>query len=523
MSSIPATRKRVPKIQAPPEWGIDPVPKSHRVLGLLDYAVLWGDLGIGLLVMLAGTFLVPGLSLGPALLAILVGTALGCLLLAVVGLIGSDTGVPTMVLLRPILGERGSWLPTALNALQLLGWTIFEFVIMGVAADAIGKNLFGFSHFTAWMVLFAIVVVLMALAGPVGFVRHWLEKFAVWVALGTGLWLTWHILATYDFAALWAKAGDGSLPFWVAVDIVIALPISWLPLVADYNRFAKRSSRAFWGTLLGFFATSLWFLAMGATLMLGAGGSQNPGVPQDPRVPQDPKDFATAFALIAGWGALLIIVADETHNAWADLYSAAVSMQNIFPKAKQRFLIVGLGLVALVVAATLDITRYQNFLFLIGSFFIPLFGILVADYFVLRRRSYPELSAPDGLSASAGGPDPGLTVGEGVLAVGEGALAGGGSGKNAKGARKRSGPGLVDARGIFVWLMGVAVYHIANPTTLGAFFPKWQSAVPAALTALGGSIPSFAVAFVAWLALGLLLPRTPIASSRSGPSAGKGS
>jgi putative hydroxymethylpyrimidine transporter CytX len=454
LSDFQAAQKRVPIIQAPPEWGIDPVPKAHRILGFLDYAVLWGDLGIGLLVMLAGTFLIPGLSLGPALLAIVVGTALGCILLALVGVVGSDTGVPTMVLLRPVLGERGSWLPTALNAVQLLGWTIFEFVIMGVAADAIGKTFFGASHSLVWTVLFAVVVVVMALGGPVGFVRQWLEKFAVWVALGTGLWLSWHLLSSYDLPSLGKKAGDSSLGFWVAVDIVIALPISWLPLVADYNRFAKRSSRAFWGTLLGFFATSVWFLAMGATLMLGAGLSQ------------DPRDFATAFALIAGWGALLVILADETHNAWADLYSAAVSIQNVFPKAKQRRLILALGVFCLLVAAALDVTRYQNFLFLVGSFFIPLFGILVADYFVLRRRSYPPSELlPEG---SAGG-------------------------------LRAFNPG-----GLAVWILGIAVYHIANPATLAAFFPKWGTTIPPALTSFGGSLPSFAFAFLGYLAAGRL-------------------
>ena len=111
---------------------------------------------------------------------------------------------------------------------------------------------------------------------------------------------------------------------------MIALPISWLPLVADYNRFARRASGAFWGTALGFFITSSWFLAMGAFLMLGA------------NVKQEPKDFAAAVALIAGWGSLLILLADETHNAWADLYSTAVSLQNVFSKAKQRWLILGL-------------------------------------------------------------------------------------------------------------------------------------------------------------------------------------
>lgn len=88
--------RSVPKIQAPPEWGIEPVPQAQRVLGFVDYVVVWGDLGIGLLALLAGTFLVPGLGLGDALLAILTGSILGCVLLAFTGAIGSDTAIPTV-------------------------------------------------------------------------------------------------------------------------------------------------------------------------------------------------------------------------------------------------------------------------------------------------------------------------------------------------------------------------------------------------------------------------------------------
>jgi putative hydroxymethylpyrimidine transporter CytX len=451
MSFGSAVRGVLPKIRSIPEWGIDSVPQEHRIFGFLDYAVLWGNLGIGLLVMLAGTFLVPGLSLGRALLAILVGNALGCVLLALVGKIGSDTGLPTMVLLRPVLGRRGSYVPTALNVLQLLGWTVFEFIVMGVAADAIGKDLFGVSNYPVWTAVFAAIVILMGIGGPVGVVRQWLEKFAVWVAIATSLWLSYKLVTSYDLATQWSKAGDGSLTFWVAVDLVIALPISWLPLVADYNRFARRPRRAFWGTGLGFFVTSAWFLAMGAVLMLGAG------------VKQEPKDFTTAIALIAGWVALLILLADETHNAWADLYSTSVSLQNALPKVKQRWFILGLGLVCFGCALLLDVTRYQDFLYLIGSFFIPLFGILVSDYFVGRRRLY---------HIQAKGPGPGA-YGEGFRAA-----------------------------GLAAWLFGILAYHVANPATLGAFIPGWPALVPAALTAIGGSIPSFAVAFIVHTILG---------------------
>jgi NCS1 family nucleobase:cation symporter-1 len=440
-----AIRGILPRVKAVPEWGIESVPRSQRVFGFADYAVLWGNLGIGLLVMLAGTFLVPGLGLGPALAAALVGNALGCALLALVGRIGSDTGLPTMVLLRPVLGLRGSYAPTALNVLQLLGWAVFEFIVMGVAADAIGKELFGFSSFPLWAALFALIVILMGIGGPVGVVRQWLEKFAVWVALATGIWLSYKLLKAYDLASLLRMGGDGSLPFWVAVDLVIALPVSWLPLVADYNRFARGARGAFWGTALGFFVTGTWFIAMGAVLMLGA------------NVRQDPKDFTTAIALIAGWVALLILLADETHNAWADLYSAAVSLQNAFPKARQRPMIVGLGALCLALAVVLDVTRYQNFLYLIGSFFIPLFGVIVADYFVLGRRS---------------------------------------RGSPVEGGRRGIG-------GPIAWIVGLLAYHVANPATLGAFLPAWPKLVPAALTAIGGSVPSFAAASLAYVLIGL--------------------
>jgi len=450
-------RRLFQRKEAPPEWGIWPVPRENRVLGTFDYAILWGDLGIGLLVMLAGTFLVPALSLKGAFLAILVGSAMGSLLLALIGIVGSDTGVPTMVLLRPILGVRGSYLPATLNALQLIGWTIFEFVVMGVAADTISRTLLGRSSYVAWAATFAAIVVLMGVGGPVGVVRQWLEKFAVWVALATGVWLTYHLFSTHAFAALMRKAGDGSLPFWDAVDLVIALPVSWLPLVADYNRFARRSGRAFWATAAGFFVTNAWFLSLGAFILLGS------------QVSQEPRNFAAAIALFAGWIALLILLADETHNAWADLYSAAVSLQNVFPRVKQRWLIVGLGIACLAVAVMLDVTQYQGFLYLIGSLFIPLFGILAADYFILRRRRYDleELYRPHGA----------YWYGRGF-----------------------------HARGLVVWAVGLAAYHVTNPATLGSLFPAWQKLIPVQLTVLGGSLPSFFVAFLLYLLVGLLFP-----------------
>lgn len=448
-----AWRRLRPRLHAPPEWGIEPVSQGYRVLGFLDYLVLWGDLGIGLLVLLAGSFLVPGLGLGSALLATVVGSVLGSLMLSLIGILGSDTALPTMVLLRPALGVRGSYLPSALNVLQLIGWTIFEFILMGYAANAISRMLFGASNLLVWTAVFAAIVILMGVGGPIGVVRQWLEKFAVWIVVATTVWLTWHLLTSSSLAAVLSKPGNGSLSFWSAVDLVIAMPVSWLPLVADYSRFAQRSSRAFWGTFVGYALTNIWFYGLGAFILLAASFSQQP------------KEFVSALALSAGWVAFLILLLDETDNAWADLYSAAVSLQNVLRKVKQRWLILGLGLFSFAVAIFLDITQYQNFLYLIGSIFTPLFGLLAADYFLLRRRKYQESE---------------------IYRV--------------RGAYWYRGG--VNPFGIVAWVAGILVYNVAAPATLGAFLPQWVSIIPPSLTLCGGSIPSFIASFGIYAVLG---------------------
>ncbi len=361
------------RIQAPPEWGIEPVPRTHRLLGFWDFFVLWSDLGEGLLVLLAGTLLVPGLGLGQALLAIVIGTVLGNVLLALAGAIGSDTTVPTMVLLRPALGIRGSYLPTVLNIIQLIGWGSFEVFIMAQAANGISKALFGFQNLVLWAFLFAAFCTLMAISGPLVVIRQWLEKFAIWAVSAITLYLTWYLFAHYDLRALLPRPGDGSLPFWLGVDLVVAMPVSWLPLVADYNRFARRTGGAFWGTYIGYFIANIWFYALGALFVLAL----------------KTQDLIPAImSVVGGWAALLLLLADETHNGFANIYSTAVSIQNIVPKAKQRVLAVVIGAICFIVAIEVNIVQYENFLFLIGAFFVPLFGVLAADYFILRRRHY---------------------------------------------------------------------------------------------------------------------------------------
>src|SRR5438046_6520873 len=162
MATVTERLERVIEREAP-TWGIRPVPPEHKRLSGLDFAVLWGDLAIGLLVLLTGALLVPALGFPRALLAIAAGSVIGCIPLALVGLAGAREGVPGMVLFRPVLGVEGSYLPSVLNIVQLIGWTGFEFWAMSLVAS----RLFGSSPYWVWLPPVVLVCTALALGGPI--------------------------------------------------------------------------------------------------------------------------------------------------------------------------------------------------------------------------------------------------------------------------------------------------------------------------------------------------------------------
>ena len=248
------------------------VPLDKRVFGGRDLFSLWFSLGIGLMVLQTGALLAPGLGLSGSLLAIFFGTLVGVSLLASVGVIGSDTGLSSMAALKLSLGSRGALLPALLNVLQLIGWGSFEIIVMRDAASLLGARAFSdtslWSQPLLWTLFFGVLATLLAVSGPLTFVRKILRKWGIWLLLGACLWLTWNLFSKVDLPALWAQKGDGSLPFAVGFDIAIAMPLSWLPLIADYSRFGKRTKNVFGGTALGFFIGNFWLMGLGVAYTL---------------------------------------------------------------------------------------------------------------------------------------------------------------------------------------------------------------------------------------------------------------
>jgi putative hydroxymethylpyrimidine transporter CytX len=198
--------------------------------------------------------------------------------------------------------------------------------------------------------------------------------------IASSTYLTIYMLAKYDLGAFWASHGKGGFPnYWQGVDLVISLPISWVPLVADYTRFARSGRSAFWGTGIGYFLANVWFFVIGVLLILGNSSAD----------PTKPAAFVGALlAIPVGWLAMLILAVDETDEAFANIYSGSVSVQNAFPRLSQRSLSIAIGVVCAGLALVINLVDYENFLYLLGALFVPLFGVLFADYYILRRGRY---------------------------------------------------------------------------------------------------------------------------------------
>jgi len=378
--------------------GIEPVPREERNLGGWDFFLLWTGAAISLAEIWAGSLIV-SLGLGLGLWAILLGHLIGNTPFALGGLIGSRWGIPTMVGIRPSFGIRGSYFAAALNVIQLIGWTAVMLIVCGHAADAI-SNFYGFSNLNLWIILSGVVTTLWALVGHR--IWKWLERISVFALLILCIAMTYVVFQQYGWGMLSQIPRKNDFPFMVGMDLIIAMPISWLPLVSDYSRFAKDSNRSFWGTWIGYFIISSWMYLLGLMASLA---TQSP----------DPSEVVVNLMLTFGWAipALIIVLFSTFTTTFLDIYSTAISGLNIFPRLGERAGILIGGILGIILAIIFPaILDYEHFLLFIGAMFCPMFGVALSDYFLLRKGvlSVQDLYKPGGQYWFKGGLNPNAMI-----------------------------------------------------------------------------------------------------------------
>lgn len=351
---------------------IQPITTGERNLGGVDYFLLWAGVAISLAEIWAGGFLAPmGFWLG--FWAIIIGHVIGNTFMALGGVIGSEHGIMSMVSVRPSFGIRGSNLAAVLNIIQLIGWASIMLIIGGRAGAMLGKPIGGLlasNHF--WIVAIGIGTLIWALytGKPVWKI---MQKSAVIALLLIVILMTWVSIKEFGSGVLNVK--PTVMPFMIGLDLVIAMPISWMPLVSDYSRFSKKTVPAFWNTWWGYFLISSWMYVLGlmATLVTG---ETDPG--------------ALILQIMGRIGlaipALILVVFSTITSDFPDVYSATCSILNISRKISAKTLMWIVGILSILVALVFPMEQYENFLFFIGAMFVPLFGVVLTDYFLIRKR-----------------------------------------------------------------------------------------------------------------------------------------
>lgn len=336
-------------------------------LSMFNFATLWFGAAISVAEILAGGLLAPlGFKVG--LLAILLGHLVGTTLLVLGGIIGTAERIPALVSTRISFGRYGSYLFSILNVLQLLGWTAVMIITGARSVNQITKILWSFDHLTAWSLIIGAFI----------FVWVWLGKDSGWKKANhiavILLFLLTIVLSMIIFRSpeLFSKqaAGD-NMTFGAALELVVVMPLSWLPLIADYTRYAKTKQGGAAGSWLGYFFGSSWMYLIG----LGAA-----------IIASDPDPSAMLLAAHLGIVALGIIVLATVTTTFLDAYSAGVTFLNIFPGLNEKSVALVMTALGTGLAIVVNIEQYQNFLYAIGSVFAPLFAILLTDYFFFKNK-----------------------------------------------------------------------------------------------------------------------------------------
>jgi nucleobase:cation symporter-1, NCS1 family len=345
----------------------EPTPK---VLGVFDQLGLWGNLGVSLLgftgaavVLQPGGPGTPRMSLLAALLATVVGTALGAAAIGASAIPGARTGAPAMVLLRGLLGSRVSYLPTVLNIVQMIGWGTFELVTIATAAVTV---LPGVPQWAFVLAGGAITTVLSLY--PLGSVRV-LRRY-VTVAVLLALAYLFVQLLRQPTPPVMAGTWSG---FAVGIDTTVAVAVSWVPMAADYARHSRSSAAAFTGAFFGYGLTQIACYALGLLALVTVAADQD-------------HVFAAFIAVPLGGLAFAVLAVREMDQSFANVYSTTVSTQNLRPRWDRRLISISVGIGITLLALGVDIYGYASFLSLIGSLFVPLFAVLAVDYYCFSGR-----------------------------------------------------------------------------------------------------------------------------------------
>jgi putative hydroxymethylpyrimidine transporter CytX len=362
---------------------VQPTPMNERTMGLFSSFSLWLGSNVVITTVFTGGLFIPDMSYLTALSVILIGSLVGAIFLTLAGNIGTRTGLPTMILTRGAFGTRGGHIPSLANTIVLIGWSWVQAYMAGLSLNQAVKYLTGWENINFWTIFTQVIVILVTIFGHKG-----IEKFAS-LAAHLMIWLcvvlVGYMLTKYHISDIFhlTLSKNPQNTFMTAFDMVVATSFSWLPCVCDFNRNAKSSKAGVIGTYAGYNIGTFIAMGLGATvsslsIIMHVTQTYDPAILIGAKNPW--------LGLIS---ALVVFLSVVSTNVMA-LYSSTMSFLAVF--TKQKFVPAALSIgVLTVVGALLKqwlLNHFQNFLFMIGTLFIPVTALLIIDYYLVKRGFY---------------------------------------------------------------------------------------------------------------------------------------
>lgn len=332
---------------------------SEKRTSIFENGLIWFGAGVSLAEILTGTYFAP-LGFSKGLLAIIIGHIIGCAMLFAAGVIGGKTRRSAMETVKMSFGEKGGIFFSFLNVLQLVGWTAIMIYDGALAAD-------GVLHTGSWVwsLVIGTLIILWILVGITN-----LGKINT-IAMAALFILTIILCKVIFFDGGAAAAlGEEAMSFGAAVELSVAMPLSWLPLISDYTREAKEPVKATAVSTIVYGLVSCWMyiIGMGAAIYTGE------------------SDIAQIMVKAGlGIAGLLIIVFSTVTTTFLDAYSAGISSESVFSKINGKYAAIVVTIIGTIGAIIYPMDNITDFLYLIGSVFAPMIAIQIADFFLLKR------------------------------------------------------------------------------------------------------------------------------------------
>lgn len=327
---------------------------------LFDNGLIWFGAGVSIAEILTGTYF-SGLGFQRGLAAILIGHIIGCVMMFLAGVIGGKTRQSAMETVKGSFGSMGGLFFALLNVLQLLGWTAIMIYDGALAASGIFA-----SSGWIWCLVIGGLIVLWILIGITNLGKINTVSMAALFVLTL---ILCKVVFFGDHAVV--SVGEDAMSFGAAVELAVAMPLSWLPLISDYTREAEKPVKATAVSVIvyGFVSCWMYMIGMGAALFTGE------------------SDIAQIL-LKAGLGiaGLLIVVFSTVTTTFLDAWSAGISSESIYARAKGKYIAIGVTILGTAGAICFPMDDITDFLYLIGSVFAPMIAIQIADYFLLKRQ-----------------------------------------------------------------------------------------------------------------------------------------